>query len=149
MRSGLCLLLTSLALAACGGVALDTSVAERAEVRRLMAESVRVGTTTETAFVTRWGPPLQKVTEGARTEFIYRAGGVHDAYVIVTFDHRVAVGVRTSETEGCRGTFPLRVPGYGFDRPDPVQTAGWCGPAVRPGVPRDAYEAGPGGGALK
>ena len=136
-------LVAFLSLAACGGVVSDTTLAERAEVRRQMVESVRIGVTTETGFVTRWGPPLQKVREGARTEFIYRTRTAHGAYVIVTFDHKVAVAVRSADTEGCRGTFPLRMPGYGWDRPDPVTPVGWCGAAARPLVPDDAY-GGPG-----
>lgn len=135
-----------LALAACGGVAWDTTIADTAEVRRQMIDSVRVGVTTETAFVTRWGPPLQKVREGARTEYVYRRQQEHTRFVIVTFDHGVAVAVRSSESEACRGTFPKRIPGYGFDRPDPVTPAGWCGPIERPGVPLDSVGLDRGGG---
>lgn len=134
-------------LAGCGGVVYDTTVADTAEVRRAMVESVRIGATTETAFVTRWGPPLQKVQEGARTEFIYRRMGDSTRFVIVTFDHGQASGVRSTETEACRATFAPRVPGYGFDRPDIAQPVGFCGAAQRPGVDADDYR--PAGSPLK
>lgn len=120
------LTLLILSLTGCGGVAYQTTVADSAAVRRAMITSVFVGETTKTAFVTRWGPPLQKQREGAREEFIYRSQNNSNAYVIVTFDFGVAIAVRSNETEGCRGTFPARVPGFGFDRPDPVAPVGWC-----------------------
>ena len=145
----------------CGGVALDTRVAENLNTRLAMMQSVRVGTTTETAFVTRWGNPYQKVREGGQVEYLYRAmvfdGEYHvgdsSRYVIVTFRHGLAIGVRSSDTEGCRGTFAPRLPGYGFDTPATVTAVGWCqddpsalGPN-RPEVPSDDYA--PNGGALK
>lgn len=137
------LLILLAVLAGCGGVAWDTTVAERPEVRRTMLTSVEVGRTTETAFVTRWGPPLQKVREGARVDYVYRRQGVHDRFVIVTFDYGLAVGARSNDYELCRATFAARVPGYGFDRPETVRPVGSCGAA--PPVPEDAYRVGGGG----
>ncbi len=129
-----------LVLSACGGVALNTTVADTADVRRAMVESFRVGITTETAFVTRWGPPAQKAREGARTEFIYRnVRGDGSLFVIATFDSALGTAIRSTETESCRATFAPRVPGYGFDRPDEVRPIGYCGPAIRPGVTEDIF----------
>ena len=135
-----------LLLAACGEVALDTRVADRAEVRRAMAESVEIGRTTDDAFVLRWGPPHQTQREGGREAFVYRSRMQSEAFVIVTFDYGIASGVRSTETEACRGTFAPRVPGYGFDRIEPVYPVGWCGPAARPGVPLDSVGLGRGEG---
>jgi hypothetical protein len=139
-------LLFLLPLAACGVVALTTSVADRTEVRRAMVDSVRIGQTTDDAFVLRWGPPHQKAREGGRVNFIYRSPRQSEAFVIVTFDYGIASDVRSTETEACRGTFAPRVPGYGFDRIVPVHPVGWCGPATRPGVPLDSVELGRGKG---
>lgn len=147
-RSVIARLLLAALVPGCGGVAWDTTVADRAEVRRQMLTSVDVGRTTETAFVTRWGPPLQKVREGARVDYVYRRQGAHDRFVIVTFDYGLAVGARSNDFELCRATFPQRVPGFGFDRPETVRPAGTCGPSG--GVIADGYGAGPsgiGGGA--
>lgn len=133
-------------LAACGGVALTTTVADRAEVRRAMVDSVEIGRTTDDAFVLRWGPPHQKAKEGGRVNFIYRSPRQSAAFVIVTFDYGIAVDASSTETEACRATFAPRVPGYGFDRIEPVHPSGWCGPATRPGVPLDSVELGRGSG---
>ncbi|MBT8409104.1 MAG: hypothetical protein KJN93_05720, partial [Alphaproteobacteria bacterium] len=100
-----------------------------------MLQSVKIGTTTETAFVTRWGNPTQKVRSGAQTEFIYRniidpgsaspiQYGRSDAFVIVTFQYGTAVAVRSTETEYCRATFPPRPPGHGFNTPATVRPVG-------------------------
>ena len=139
-------LLVLLCLAACGGVASVTTVADRPEVRRAMVDSVRLGQTTDDEFVLRWGPPHQKATEGGRVSFIYRRPLQSAAFVIVDFDYGIASGVRSTETESCRGTFSPRVPGYGFDRVEPVHPVGWCGPAQRPGVPLDSVGLGRGSG---
>jgi hypothetical protein len=144
MRLGGLLLL--LPLAACGGLALTTTVADRAEVRRAMVDSVRIGQTTDDAFVLRWGQPHQKATEGGRVNFVYRSPQQSANFVIVTFDYGVAVDIRSTETEACRATFAPRVPGYGFDRVEPVYPVGWCGPAIRPGVPLDTVGLGRGSG---
>jgi hypothetical protein len=132
------LLLALLPLAACGEIARDTRVADRAEVRRAMLDSVEIGRTTDDAFVLRWGPPHQKQREGGRTAFVYRSQLQSERFVIVWFDYGIASGMASSETESCRGTFAPRIPGYGFDRIEPVHPVGWCGPAVRPGVPLDS-----------
>jgi hypothetical protein len=136
-------------LAACGEIALDTRVADRAEVRRAMVESVELGRTTDDAFVLRWGPPHQKSREGAREAFVYRSGLQSERFVIVHFDYGIASAVASSETESCRGTFAPRVPGYGFDRIEPVHPTGWCGPAARPGVPLDSVGLGRGAGKYR
>lgn len=133
-------------LAACGGVATTTTVADRADVRRAMVDSVRFGQTTDDEFVLRWGPPHQKAKEGGRVNFIYRSPRQSANFVIVTFDYGIAVDARSTETEACRATFAPRVPGYGFDRIEPVYPVGWCGPAFRPGVPLDSVDLGRGSG---
>lgn len=147
-RHALLVPLLAIALGGCGGIAWNTTVADRAETRRAMLMSVLPGVTTETAFVTRWGPPLQKVREGARTEFVYRNRGADGRdFVIVTFEHGVALGARSSETELCRATFPPQPPGFGFDRPGTVHPFGSCG-GFGPGVTPDTYP-GDARGALK
>ena len=67
------LLLALLPLVACGEIARDTRMADRADVRRAMLDSVEIGRTTDDAFVLRWGPPHQKQREGGRTAFVYRS----------------------------------------------------------------------------
>lgn len=130
------------ALAACEENAWDTTIAETPDRRLAMAASVDIGKTTETEFVTRWGAPTQRVREGGQTEFIYRSManpqgyyaprfGDSAAYVIVTFQYGRAVGVRTSDTEGCRATFPPSPPGPGFYNPTTVHPAATC-PGVGP-----------------
>ncbi len=140
-------ILLAFAVSACGGVAWDTTVADTPEVRMRMVESVRIGRTTDDEFVLRWGPPLQKAREGGRTDFIYRRRDDSAAFVIVSFDYGLAVGVRSTETEACRATFSPRVPGYGLDRPDVVTPVGFCDRVPRPGVPQDGYGLGTGGKA--
>ncbi|MDJ1008903.1 MAG: hypothetical protein QNJ13_13885 [Paracoccaceae bacterium] len=131
-----------LALAACSETAWNTTIADTPDRRLAMAASVEVGKTTETEFITRWGAPTQRVREGGQTEFIYRnmsnpAGyiaprfGDSASYVIVTFQYGRAVGVRTSETEGCRATFAPVPPGYGWPNPTTVHPAATC-PGVGP-----------------
>jgi hypothetical protein len=129
--------LACLALAACGGVTWNTTVADTADVRMQMVQSVRIGVTTDDAFVLRWGPPLQKAREGGRVDFIYRRQNESARFVIVTFDYGVASGVRSTETEACRATFAPRVPGYGFDWPGTAVPVGYCTTLARPGVPLD------------
>ncbi len=131
----------ALMLAACGGVAWNTEVATTPEARTAMALFVEPGVTTETGFATRWGNPSQKVREGGQTEFIYRDmknlpgwyypqfGDSHN-YVIVTFQYGLATGVRTSDGIDCRGTFPPRPPGPGFDNPATVRLVGRCAPPL-------------------
>lgn len=139
-------LLALIPLLACGEIARDTRVADREEVRRAMVESVEIGRTTDNAYVLRWGQPHQKQREGGRTAFIYRSQLQSENFVIVYFDYGIAAGVASSETESCRGTFAPRIPGYGFDRIEPVYPVGWCGPAGRPGVPLDSVGLGRGAG---
>ena len=143
-RAHLLPILAALLLSGCGGIAWNTTVADRADVRLQMLLSVTPGVTTETAFVTRWGPPLQKVHEGARTEYIYRNRlGDSTRFVIVTFEHGLALGARSNETELCRGTFAPQPPGYGFDRPDTVHPVGNCGGFGGAGLPADGYNSRP------
>lgn len=133
-------------LAACGGVVLDTTLADTAEVRRAMLQSIEPGITTETQFVTRWGPPLQKVREGGRTEFIYRRQRDSTRFVIVTFDYGMAIAGRSNDFELCRATFAPRVPGYGFDQPSFVMPVGRCAPTrTSNGLSLFGAPAGPGG----
>ena len=125
-------------LQACGGLAFDTRVADSQATRFAMIESVSVGDTTETQFVTRWGNPFQKVRDGGRVEYIYRSrAGDGSNFVIVTFEYGVAIAVRSNETEGCRASFAPRVPGYAADTPDIVKPIGWC---ADPSDPYDRNE---------
>ncbi|MEO1578573.1 MAG: hypothetical protein AAFS05_07900 [Pseudomonadota bacterium] len=122
-------LITFWLLAGCVGLSWDTTVAQTPATRAAMAQSVRIGETTERGMQARWGNPFQKIEEGAQTEYVYRRlNGYDTAYVIVTFRHGVATGLRTSDDEGCRGTFAPRVPGYGFDTAEVVWPVGPCGP---------------------
>ena len=141
-RMRLLLPLVLIILAACSEIARDTTIAATADRRAVMAASVVPGKTTETELITRWGAPTQRVREGGHTEFIYRtmtnpAGyyaprcGESANYVIVTFQYGLAVGVRTSETEGCRATFPPSPPGPGFPHLTTVHPAATC-PGVGP-----------------
>ncbi|MEO1239146.1 MAG: hypothetical protein AAFW64_05700 [Pseudomonadota bacterium] len=129
-------------LAACSETARDTTIAATPDRRAMMAASVVPGKTTETEVITRWGAPTQRVREGGQTEFIYRSMtnppgyyaprfGDSANYVIVTFQYGLAVGVRTSETEGCRATFPPSPPGPGFPHLTTVHPAATC-PGVGP-----------------
>ena len=131
-----------LMLAACAETAWNTTIADTPERRRAMAASVDIGNTTEKDFITRWGAPTQRVREGGQTEFIYRTMsnpsgyyaprfGDSANYVIVTFQYGRAVGVRTSESEGCRATFPPWPPGPGFPHLTTVHPAATCA-GVRP-----------------
>ena len=123
--------------AACSGVAYNTTVADTPAARFAMAQSVTPGGTTEQAFVTRWGPPVQKVRDGAQTEFIYRnmhvpvwhrfpQFGDSERYVIVTFQYGLATGVRTSDGIACRASFNPRPPNYSFDLPVQIGLSGTC-----------------------
>ncbi|MEM9971250.1 MAG: hypothetical protein AAF762_09135 [Pseudomonadota bacterium] len=127
-----------IALAGCGGIAWDTTLAETPGVRSKMVESVVPGVTTETGFMTRWGRPTQKIREGGEVRYVYRhmrnppeffgpqIGNSAD-YVIVRFQYGLAVAAYSSDMEGCRGTFAPRPPGAGFDNPTIVHPVN-CGP---------------------
>lgn len=128
-----------LALASCGGLAWNTTVADHPQVRAAMIASVIPGRTTEKRFELQWGQPTQKMREGAQTAFIYRnmsnppgyyapQFGSSQAYVVVLFQYGLAVGAYSSDTEGCRATFAPRPPGPGFDNPSTVHTVN-CGVA--------------------
>lgn len=132
-------LLAMLVLAACSGRAWNTTVANSAAVRTAMLSSVVIGQTTDRMFVTRWGRPTQIVREGGQESYIYRdivdAGsrvpvqfGDSRRYVIVDFQYGIATGARSSETVGCRATFPPRPPSYVLDNPSTVRPVN-CGPA--------------------
>jgi len=130
-------LLIFLLVSGCGGVAWNTTVANHPQVRDAMLRSVVPGQTTEKRFVLKWGQPTQKMREGAQVVYIYRdmrnppgyyapQFGLSHAYVIVLFQYGLAVGAYSSDTEGCRATFPPRPPGPGFDNPSTVHTVN-CG----------------------
>lgn len=130
-------------ISGCGDLAYNTRVANTPVLRASMAESVVIGQTTEQGLTTRWGQPVQKVREGAQIEYIYRdltdetigklfSIGNSTAYVIVTFQYGKAVGVRTSNDEGCRATFPPRPPGHGFSNPMTVYPVMTCPGLYRP-----------------
>lgn len=142
-------------LAGCGGLAWDTKVAEQFPVRLAMMASVEPGVTTETGFATRWGNPTQKVREGAQTEFIYRSTanpkddevrllryGDSAEFVIVTFQYGLATGVRSSDTEVCRSTFPPQPPGPGYDTPATVYATGDCIASAPQNVTNRAFRPG-------
>ena len=104
-----------------------------------MVESVVPGRTTEKRFTLQWGNPTQKQREGGQVAYIYRnmsnppgyytpQFGNSQAYVVVLFQYGLAVGAYTSDTEGCRATFPPRPPGPGFDNPSTVHAVN-CGVA--------------------
>ena len=129
-----------------------------------MVESAVPGVTTEATYVTRWGLPTQKVREGGEVRYVYRnmreAESYHipnfgssTDYVIVRFQYGLVVEAYSSDMEGCRGTFPPRPPGQGFDNPFVVHPAN-CGPeaasAAIAAVPPPLRYAGPGdsGGPL-
>ncbi len=144
-----CALLSLLMLlTACSGTAWNTTVANDADVRRAMVTSVTPGRTTEKGFTTRWGHPTQKIREGAETRFVYRDMrnprgylaphfGKSDAYVVVVFQYGIATGAYSSDTEGCRGTFPPRPPGPGFYNPTTVRAVN-CPAYLLRGVDDDA-----------
>ncbi len=130
-----------LILAGCGGVAWDTRVAENPATRLAMVDSVRIGDTTEMQLVGRWGNPLQKLRDGGNTDYIYRARlGDQTNWVIVTFQHGVAIAVKSSDLEGCRASFAPRVPGYGLDTPDTVKPVGWCANPADPYRPNGFWQ---------
>lgn len=142
-------------LTGCSGLTWDTEVASTFAARTAMAEFVEPGSTTVTAFTTRWGKPTQKVREGGQTEFIYRdvknppgwllpQFGNNEHYVIVTFQYGLATAVRTSDGIDCRGTFPPRPPGFDYDNPTTVKLVGKCAPPSwwRGGRGRDPGDGG-------
>ena len=131
------MLLGFLCLTACGGVAWNTTVADHPQVRSAMVASVVPGRTTEKRFLARWGNPTQKIREGGQVSYVYRNmknptgyyvpqfGNSRD-YVVVSFQYGLATGAYSSDTEGCRATFPPRPPGPGFDNPSTVHAVN-CG----------------------
>ena len=139
-----------LSLAGCGGLAWNTTLADDPQVRWAMLGSVTPGDTTETDVTTRWGNPTQKVREGGETRFIYRdmrnppgylfpQHGVSTDYVVVVFQYGIASYAYSSDTEGCRGTFPPRPPGPGFDDPSTVHPAN-CGAGAALAVTGEGYD---------
>ncbi len=155
-----------LALSACDGVAWNTTVADHGQVRWAMLSSVQPGRTTETQLNLRWGNPTQIVREGAEKRYIYRnmtnppdyrfpQFGDSTSYVVVVFQYGIATRIYSSDTEGCRATFPPRPPGAGFDNPTtvhPVNCGALPGQSVgqadnRPTVPAEGYDTGSGAGS--
>ncbi len=161
-------LLLCLLLGGCGGVSWNTTVADHPQVRAAMVASVVPGKTTEKRFTRQWGLPTQKQREGGQVAYIYRnmknlpgyfapQFGNSQAFVVVVFQYGVAIGAYSSDSEGCRATFPPRPPGLGFDNPSTVHAVN-CGVVYRgagsgrqtddaspPMVPEDRYT----GGSLK
>ena len=152
------LMLVFLFLTACGGLAWDTEVADTWQVRQAMLESVQPGQTTEGTFRARWGVPTQKIREGGQATYVYRSMkdekkyrlpkfGDSTRFVAVVFQYGMAVDAYSSETQGCRATFPPRPPGPGFDNPSTVKPVN-CGVGngssrtngQTPGVTNDAYD---------
>ena len=153
------LIVALLLLSGCGDIAWNTRVAETPVVRAAMMDSVVIGETTERAFVTRWGAPVQKIREGGQVDYVYRdmgdakRGKFYNAgdstlYVIVTFQYGKAVAVRSNDTEGCRATFAPRPPGYEWDNPTTVYPVPTCPGLMRAGangapqVSDDSYDPG-------
>lgn len=125
-------------LAGCSGLSWNTTLANDPEVRMAMLTSVRPGISTETDITTRWGNPTQKVREGGETRFIYRdmrnppgylapQFGTSAGYVVIVFQYGIASEAYSSDTEGCRGTFAPRPPGYGFYNPSTVKPVNCSG----------------------
>ena len=132
-------------VSSCGGIAWNNTVADDFAVRRAMVESLEIGQTTETQWTTRWGRPVQKVREGAQTDFIYRnlkdekEGklffiGESTEYVIVSFQYGVAIGIVTSDDVDCRATFQARPPGQNWDYPGTTYPMQDCPGRYVPGL---------------
>ena len=130
------------ALGACSGLSWNTTVAQTVAMRRAMLDSLDLGVTTESQFVTRWGLPTQRVREGAETRLIYRnmtnpegytfpQFGDSSSFVVAVFQYGRAVDGYSNDTEGCRATFAPRPPGQNFDNPTTVRPVN-CPQAPRP-----------------
>ena len=148
------LMVAMIVLAGCSGRAWNTTVADTPAVRAAMLASVVPGQTTDGMFIGQWGRPTQILTEGGQTSFIYRNMkgpentrllqlGDSVRYVIVDFQYGIAVGARSSESVGCRATFPPRPPSYALDNPATVHPVN-CRLAGPPGVLSDRYGTGRG-----
>lgn len=129
-------------LSGCGGLAWNTTVADRPQVRAAMLASIEPGKTTETRFRTQWGNPTQKIREGAQIAYVYRnmtnppgyllpQFGDSGQYVVVLFQYGVAIAAYSSDVEGCRATFAPRPPGAAYPNPSTVKPVN-CG--VPPGA---------------
>lgn len=132
-------LIACLALAGCGGLAWNTTVADHPQVRDTMMASVVPGQTTEKRFSAQWGNPTQKIREGAQVSYVYRnmknppgyyvpQFGTSQAFFVAVFQYGLAVGAYSSDTQGCRATFAPRPPGQNFDTPSTVHAVN-CGVA--------------------
>jgi hypothetical protein len=154
-----------LTLCGCGGLSWNTTVADHAQVRASMLESVVADKTTEKSLVSRWGNPTQKIREGGQVSYVYRnmenppgyrfpQFGNSSAFVVVEFQFGLAVRAYSSDTQRCRATFAPRPPGAGFDNPATVHPSN-CGirrngdASLAPqnhakpiGVPVDSYDMG-------
>lgn len=131
-------LLILFALTACGEVAYNTRVADSPPTRQAMRDSVTLGYTTAGAHIARWGAPTQRIREGGQISFVYRnmrnpllrlpvpQYGKSDQFAVVVFQYGVAAAVYTSDSQGCRGTFPQRPPGPGLPNPGTVRPVN-CG----------------------
>ena len=133
-----------LCLSGCTGLAWNTTVANDPVARAAMLTSIKPGNSTEKEVITRWGRPTQKVREGAETRYIYRdltnppgyvapRFGTSTEYVVVVFQYGIVTEVYSSDTEGCRGTFPPRPPSTGFDNPGTVYPVN-CSGGARQGI---------------
>ena len=131
------LVITLFLLTGCGGLAWNTEVADYWQVRQAMLDSVIIDRTSEKAYVVQWGAPTQKIREGGQVSYVYRnmanPEGYHapqfgdsTRFVVVVFQFGVAIDGYSSETQGCRATFPPRPPGPGFDNPSTVKPVN-CG----------------------
>lgn len=125
-------------LSGCGGVAWNSTVADSPVTRQAMLASLVPGQTTEKRFVAQWGSPTQKIREGAQVSYVYRnmrnpAGyaapqfGDSSQFVVVQFQYGLAIAGYSSDTQGCRATFPPRPPGSGFDNPTTVHPVNCIG----------------------
>ena len=132
------LLILVLFLSGCGGLAWNTTVADVPSSRAAMLSSIVPGATTEKRFVAQWGNPTQKIREGAQVSYVYRnmrnpAGyaapqfGDSSQFVVVQFQYGLAIGGYSSDTQGCRATFPPRPPGPGLDNPTTVHPVNCAG----------------------
>ena len=112
----------SVPLAACAPVALNTTIGDRPEVRRAMVESVEFGVTADDEFVLRAGPPLP-AGEGGRAHELHlpqhpAERELRDRGLRTT---AIAAEAPVDRDGGLpAGPSAPRVPGYGFDRIEPV-----------------------------
>lgn len=138
-------LIVILSLASCR-LSIDTRVADHPGTRLAIINSVKLGQTTPSQLIARWGHPFQKSNEGGRVDYIYRSAGTGEAgFVIVRFEYNLAIDVMSTETDPCRAQFSPRIPGYDWATLRVVKPMATClthsdgGGGYVPGVVADRY----------